>query len=106
MQGVPLIYELATPIEYVLDEPIFMAFNAYNGGVIRQIKGDMELATRMNIAFALNVEGFVNGASKEYINAASMQGFLSVLGTRTGGAWAMTWDETNKKYNFTFTPNS
>ena len=32
MQGVELIYELATPIEYVLDEPIKMVYSSYRGG--------------------------------------------------------------------------
>ena len=102
MNGVELIYELATPIEYVLDEPILMTFNAYNGGVIRQIKGDMELATRLNITFALNVQGFINNANKAFVSAASMQAFLTKLSSAKGGTWGMTYNATTQQYEFTY----
>ena len=79
-----------------------MTFNAYNGGVIRQIKGDMELATRMNIAFALNVQGFINNANKAFISAASMQAFLTKLSSAKGGTWGMTYNATTQQYEFTY----
>ena len=37
LSGVLLYYELATPEEYILDEPIPGLFQAYNGGTLKQI---------------------------------------------------------------------
>ena len=42
MSGVELIYELATPQEYVLDEPIYTFFEVEKGGMLRAEYNDSE----------------------------------------------------------------
>lgn len=42
---------------------------------------------------------------QNYISVESMDAFLEQLGSAMNGTWARTWDSTNEKYTFAFTPN-
>ena len=107
LDGVILYYELAEYKEYILDEPILMTFKAYHGGTIVQSPQAPDSAPMsMNVTFALDAVGTINNLPQDYISANSMDAFLAQLGTAMNGTWTKSWDATNNRYGFTFTPNT
>ena len=101
------VYALATPIEYTLDTPIQMTFQAYNGGTIVQDPQAPDSAPmRMNITFALDAVGTLNNLPNNYISAASIDAFLAQLGTAMGGTWTRTYNSETGKHEFSYTPNT
>jgi hypothetical protein len=41
-----------------------------------------------------------------YISKESLDAFLSTLGSAMGGTWTATYNETNGRYDFTFSANA
>ena len=111
MQGVLLYYELATPLEYVLDTPIQMTFQAKHGGVIRQLPENGSEPTtapmRMSVTYALDAVSILTDLPENYISKESLQAMLSAM--QSAGlfsAYTMTFNESTGKYEFTFTANA
>lgn len=110
MSGVMLYYELATPELYVLDTPIYMAYQEDGGGTERRLPEDTAssvlapFSCEMN--YPIDAVSVINSLPHDYISTASMDAFLSALGTAMGGTWTKTWDATNQKWTFSFSSNS
>lgn len=111
MAGVKLIYELAEPKEYVLDTPIPEGIQAYKGGTLKQLPENGSVPTTapcvLSVTYPLDAPGILTGLPKDYISKESLTAMLAAM--QSAGIFAsytMTWDETNGRYAFTFTPNS
>lgn len=98
MSGVELVYELATPLEYVLDTPIYMCIKTEQGGVISQLPENGSEPTtapmRMDITYALPPEALISGSSLENLLNA-----LKTANKITN--YTMTYNPTSGKWEFT-----
>ena len=108
MSGVELIYELAIPLTYDLDEPIPMTFMAHHEGTITQTPQAPESAPMVaNMTFAIDAVSTLNGLPENYVSKESLQAMLAAM--QSAGVFAsytMTYNSTTHKYDFTFTKSS
>ena len=111
INGKIVYYELATPLEYVLDTPIQMTFQAKHGGVIRQLPENGSEPTtapmRMSVTYALDAVSILTDLPENYVSKESLQAMLSAM--QSAGlfsAYTMTFNESTGKYEFTFTANA
>lgn len=112
--GVPLYYELATPLTYVLDTPIPMQYAVVNGGTemaIPTLEVDANGVPKSapiayDVRYALDAVKVLSNLPVNYISKESMQAFLTTLGTAMGGTWTMTYNSTTGKYEFGYTPSN
>lgn len=100
VSGVPLIYELATPQEYVLDTPIYMGIKTQQGGVIWQKPENGSAPTtapmRMSVTYALPPEALMSeGSIRNMLEALKAAGKINT--------YTMAWDYTIGKWTFSFT---
>ena len=98
LSGVPLYFELATPLTYVLDTPIYMCIKTEQGGVISQLPENGSEPTtapmRMDITYALPPEALISGSSLENLLNA-----LKTANKITN--YTMTYNPTSGKWEFT-----
>lgn len=131
MSGVPLIYELATPLIYTDlvyqgsshfedGTPVTLPvdYEVDNYGMEVQLLGSDSVPAELSIRYQMDAAEAIDTLQTEMaevqetiapdniITAASMDNFLSALGTAMEGTWTKTWNSTTNKYDFTFTPNS
>ena len=108
MSGVELVYGLATPLTYDLDEPIPMTFMAYHGGTLRQTPQAPDSApVVVNMTYAIDAVSILTGLPEDYVSKESLQAMLTAM--QSAGLFAsytMTFNESTGKYEFTFTANS
>lgn len=108
MSGVEMVYELATPLTYVLDEPILCTFNAHHGGTLTQTPQAPDSAPMaMSVIYALDAVSELNGLPQNYVSKESLQAMLAAM--QSAGIFAsytMTFNSTTGKYEFTFTANN
>jgi hypothetical protein len=111
MQGAILYYELATPEEYILDNPIPDTFQSYKGGTLMQLPQNTATPTTaphaMDITYSIDAAGILTGLPQNYVSKESLQAMLNAM--QSAGLFAsytMTYNATTKKYDFTFTANS
>ena len=105
MSGVMLYYELDTPEEYILDEPIHDTFQAYSGGTMHQLPENTSTPASapmvMNSTYAMDAVGLLNNLPPDYMSKESMQAFLSAL--QLSGilsSYSMTWNSELGRYVF------
>ena len=105
MSGVELVYELATPETYDLDEPIPMTFMAYHGGTMTQTPQAPDSAPMViNVTFAIDAVSTLIGLPEDYVSKASLQAMLSQMQSAgIIGSYTMTYNATAGRYDFTFT---
>ena len=101
MDGVLLYYEITTPEEYILDNPIQSEYQVVTGGTESIVPSDPSLSApiKMDVIYG-NAADTLNNLPQTYISVDSLKDFLSALGTQMGGTWSMQY--TNGKYTFTY----
>lgn len=105
MDGVMLYYELATPIEYEIDNfEMPLAYKVDDFGTEETKKDTFSLSPTFTITYGVNAVDTLRRLPTNYISKESMQNFLNVLGTQMNGTWTMTLD--NNEYKFSFVANS
>ena len=108
MSGVELDYELATPLEYVLDTPIPLTYMVDDFGTEAKLPVDTaELPTgplRFAVTYPFNAVDKLRRQRKEMIPANNFDQFLVLLGQAYGGTWNRTYDATTDDQKFTYTP--
>lgn len=111
LMGKELIYELAEPLVYELDEGVPETFQAYKGGTLRQLPENGSEPTTapcvISVTYALDAVGILTGLPQNYISKESLQAMLTAM--QSAGLFAsytMTYNATTGKYEFTFTANS
>ena len=109
MSGVYLVYELNTPLEYTLDEPLALGYRADDFGVEAKLPADTASAVsaplRYDVQYTMNAVDTIRRLPVNYMSKESMQSFLTALGTAMNGTWSMAYNDENGQYTFTFTPN-
>ena len=104
MAGVPLYYELATPLIYELDNfqlPLPYRVDDYG---TEEIKGaENSVAPTLNIRYGINAGDTITNLPKNYISAESIDQLLATMSSAMGGTWTKTWDAANGRYTFSFT---
>lgn len=105
--GVELIYELAEPLEYVLDTPIYIGYQVRAGGTEKRLPEDtaseVTAPFACDVVYPLDAVGFINDADEKFCSVASLQGMLAAQ--QAAGIFAsytMTWSAEQNKYIFTF----
>lgn len=104
MQGVYLYYELAQPQEYVLDDinlPINLTVDDW--GTEEVVGANGSCAPTLGIIYGINAVDQLRRMPQSYISEASMDNFLSRLGSVMGGTWSKTWNAESEQYDFSFT---
>ena len=104
MNGVMLYYELATPIEYEIDNfEMPLAYRVDDFGTEETKKDTFALSPTFAITYGVNAVDTLRRLPTNYISKESMQNFLSALGVQMNGTWTMTLD--NNEYKFSFVAN-
>lgn len=104
MNGVMLYYELATPIEYEIDNfEMPLAYKVDDFGTEETKKDTFSLSPTFAITYGVNAVDTLRRLPTNYISKESMQNFLSALGVQMNGTWTMTLD--NNEYKFSFVAN-
>ena len=105
MNGVMLYYELATPIEYEIDNfEMPLAYKVDDFGTEETKKDTFALSPTFAVTYGVNAVDTLRRLPTNYISKESMQNFLSALGVQMNGTWTMTLD--NNEYKFSFVANS
>ena len=108
MSGIELVYELATPLEYVLDTPIPLTYMVDDFGIEAKLPVDTaELPTgplRFAVTYPFNAVDKLRRQRKEMVPANNFDQFLVLLGQAYGGTWNRTYDATADDQKFTYTP--
>lgn len=109
MNGVPLIYELATPVEVELATPIYAKYLADKDGTeeITPANGQEPYTTPANLSilYAMDATGEIKNLPKNYLSKESAENMLNAM--KSAGVisnYTMTYS--NGKYVFTFTKPS
>jgi hypothetical protein len=109
MSGVYIIFELATPVVYELDDftlPEQFMVDALGTEEIIPVTGELAVAPILALRYGVNAVGTIQNLPKGYISDGSMDNFLSPLSSAMEGTWTKTWNDTTNKYEFSFTPNT
>ena len=111
MSGVELVYELATPLEYVLDTPIQLTYMVDDFGTEAKLPVDTaELPTgplRFAVTYPFNAVDKLRRLSTNYLSKESTEAMLNALqsaGIISG--YTMTYNASTEQYTFTITPPS
>ena len=117
LSGLIIYYELATPIEYELVEPIGMNYRVDDFGTEMELpqNGDEPVTApiRYDVQYPMNAVDTLRRLPENYISKESMQAYISELDSKLGAALnatmvtTMTFDAETQKYGFsiTITPN-
>lgn len=113
MSGVYLYYELATPVETELAEPVAASYYANDFGTEEwQPANDDEPYTapcEMQIAYAMNAVDTLRRLPENYISVGSFENFCTELATKLGAALnknitiTPTYDSENAEYDYSIT---
>lgn len=113
MSGVLLYYELAEPVEYIIDEADVPNYNykvsdfgtetLLPEGV--DASGVPQTAPMIaQIVYGMNAVDFIRNAPKNYISKESMDSILSAMvSAGVIASYTLTWDATSGKYNCSIT---
>lgn len=106
MQGVPLIYNLAEPVEVELATPVYAKYLVDKDGTeeITPANGTKPYTTMANLSilYAMDARGEIKNLPKNYLSKESAENMLNAM--VTAGiitSYTMTWDATNARYQFT-----
>ena len=99
MSGVLLYYELATPVEYILDEPLPGTFRGYKGGTIKQLPENTSVPVTapmvMEATYPADMAAGTADSITAMLNAMKAAGIFS--------SYTMTYNPATGNYQFTFT---
>ena len=108
MSGVELIYELATPLTYVLDTPIPLTYMVDDFGTEAKLPVDTaELPTgplRFAVTYPFNAVDKLRRLSTNYLSKESTEAMLNALQSAgIIGGYTMAYNATTEQYTFTIT---
>ena len=113
MSGVYLYYELATPVETELAEPVAASYYANDFGTEEWQPANTDepytAPSEMQVAYAMNAVDTLRRLPENYISAASFENFCTELATKLGAALnksiiiAATYDAENEEYDYAIT---
>lgn len=111
MSGVELVYELATPREYVLDTPIPLTYMVDDFGTEAKLPVDTaQLPTgplRFAVTYPFNAVDKLRRLSTNYLSKESTEAMLNALQSAgIIGGYTMSYNATTEQYTFTITPPS
>lgn len=104
-QGVPLIYELAEPVEVELATPVYAKYLVDKDGTeeITPANGTKPYTTPANLSilYAMDARGEIKNLPKNYLSKESAKNMLNAM-VSAGiiASYTMTWDSTNNRYAF------
>ena len=111
MSGVELVYELATPLEYVLDTPIPLTYMVDDFGT--EAKLPVDTATlptgplRFAVTYPFNAVDKLRRLSTNYLSKESTEAMLNALQSAgIIGGYTMTYNASTEQYTFTITQPS
>lgn len=98
MSGVKLIYELATPVTYTLDTPIYCGFTAYNGGTEVQVPANGSTPTTApfyaDVIYRIPASSVITeGSLTNLLNALKSAGKIT--------SYTLNFDDESGNYEFT-----
>lgn len=99
VSGVDLVFELATPEEYILDNALQLQYPVVAGGTEMVLPTSGTAPMKMDVIYG-NAADATSNLSSNFISVDSMKAFLNNLGTQMGGTWNMQYN--NGKFEFTF----
>lgn len=106
LQGQMLYYVLAEPIEVVLDD-FTSNYKVSDWGTEEILMSSTPIVPVIyDVEYALNAVDTLRNMPTNYISKESLDAFLSTLGSAMGGTWTATFNETNSRYDFTFSANA
>jgi hypothetical protein len=111
MQGVPLIYELKTPVEVELATPVYAKYLVDKDGTeeITPANGSTPYTTMANLSilYAMDARGEIKNLPKNYLSKESAENMLNAM-VSSGiiASYTMTWDAANNRYAFVIQKNS
>lgn len=106
IQGQILYYELAEPIEVVLDD-FTSNYKVSDWGTEEILMNTTPIVPVIyDVEYALNAVDTLRNMPTNYISKESLDAFLSALGGAMGGTWTATYNETNGRYDFSFSANA
>ena len=108
MQGVPLIYELATPVEVELATPVYAKYLVDKDGTeeITPANGTTPYTTPANLSilYAMDARGEINNLPKNYLSKESAENMLNAMvSAGVIASYTMTYDATSGRYTFVIT---
>lgn len=113
MSGVYLYYELATPVETELAEPVGASYYANDFGTEEWTPANTDepytAPCDLAIAYAMNAVDTLRRLPENYISTGSFENFCSELATKLGAALnktitiTPTYDSENAEYNYAIT---
>lgn len=113
MSGVYLVYELATPEEYVLDTPLELNYKEDDFGTEQKLPEDTASSVSapllIDVQYPMNAVDALRRLPVNYISKESFDAFCAELATKLGAAIGKTITITSTfnteqgKYNFTIT---
>jgi hypothetical protein len=94
MDGVELLYELATPVEYTLDEPIYMGYRVDDFGTEERLPADtaseVQAPIYYDVQYAMNAVDTIRRLPQNYVSKDSFDNFCTELATKLGAAMGKT----------------
>lgn len=115
--AVEVLFPLATPQVYTLDEPLNMQYSVDDFGTERKLPADTASAVTAPIAYevqyAMNAVDQLRRLPENYISKESFENFCTELSSKLGAALnatitiTATYDSTDQEYDYaiTITPN-
>lgn len=106
LKGQILYYELAEPIEVVLDD-FTSNYKVSDWGTEEILMDSTPIVPVIyDVEYALNAVDTLRNMPTNYISKESLDAFLSALGSAMGGTWTAIYNETNNRYDFSFSANA
>lgn len=108
MNGVYLVYELATPVEYTLDSEVNLNYRVDDFGTETLLPQNNATPTTApiiyDVRYAMNAVDTLRNLPKNYISKDSMEHILNAMVTAgVISAYTLTWNATNENYDCTIT---
>lgn len=108
MNGVYLVYELATPVEYTLDSEVNLNYRVDDFGTETLLPQNNATPTTApiiyDVRYAMNAVDTLRNLPKNYISKDSMEHILTAMVTAgVISAYTLTWNATNENYDCTIT---
>ena len=108
MNGVYLVYELATPTEYTLDSEVNLNYRVDDFGTETLLPQNNATPTTApiiyDVRYAMNAVDTLRNLPKNYISKDSMEHILTAMVTAgVISAYTLTWNATNENYDCTIT---
>lgn len=108
MNGVYLVYELDTPVEYTLDSEVNLNYRVDDFGTETLLPQNNATPTTApiiyDVRYAMNAVDTLRNLPKNYISKDSMEHILTAMVTAgVISAYTLTWNTSNENYDCTIT---